>query len=83
MVLLILPKNEHNALRRIDDVLSCFGDLVTFKKQPVSLFGTLKYSFILSKDTSERTKQMALILRAKVKIFFKSEDLKKMLLIKK
>ena len=43
------------------------------------------FPFCLIRNTctqSERTKQMEPILRAKVKIFFKSENFKKMLLIK-
>ena len=42
----------------------------------------LAESVSLGWDRAERTKQMEPILRAKVNFFFKSENLKKMLLIK-
>ena len=50
---------------------------------PQRAINQIIYPYMVKKsDRPERTKQMEPILRAKVKIFFKSENLKKKLLIK-
>ena len=60
--------------------MKCALDTLDATKLSFTLYPHLKTTVY---SNPERTKQMEPILKAKVKIFFKSENLKKMLLIKK